>query len=40
MAQLQDAAAFAAIIAFTLMAWGWGAVIGWGWLQDFCRRGL
>jgi hypothetical protein len=25
---IQDAAAFAAILAFTLMAWGWGAVIG------------
>jgi hypothetical protein len=28
MTQIQDAAAFAAILAFTLMAWGWGAVIG------------
>jgi hypothetical protein len=26
--QIQDAAAFAAILAFTLMAWGWSAVIG------------
>jgi hypothetical protein len=25
---IQDAAAFAAVLAFTLMAWGWGAVIG------------
>jgi hypothetical protein len=25
---IQDAAAFAAIVAVTLMAWGWSAVIG------------
>eukprot|EP01038_Epipyxis_sp_PR26KG_P017111 gene17111-23548_t len=38
MAQLQDAAAFAAIIAFTLMAWGWGAVIG-GPMADISLSG-